>query len=985
VTRCALALLSCVLVAASGLADPSPAYLVKDIRTNGSNGPDITRAIASNGRAFLFLSTPETGYEVWTSDGTPAGTQLVKVIDPNSSYTPSHDQLGTLTDLGGIVLFRMNDGPHGYELWKSDGTAAGTTLVKDICPNLCPSWPILQVDAGLTRRGGAVYFMAEGFQNGTGLWKSDGTEAGTVLVKSLSAGSSKITNVNGALFFTAKDASGVWLWKSDGEPGGTVPVKQIAGPGSVSQYFLTNVNGTLFFVADDGVNGRELWTSDGTPAGTAMVLDIAPGSGGSIADFTAPLASVGGTVFFVANDGVNGTALWKSDGTAAGTVLVSTAGTSIATGNPFSLTEAGGTLYFVGTDAANGSELWKSDGTGAGTVLVKNIASGTSSSGPTELTNVGGTLFFNAYDAVNGRELWKSDGTAAGTVMVKSINPGIGYADPQQLANVNGTLFFSVRINSNELWKSDGTAAGTVALTSLTGTGDSSPGVSAISPDELAAFNGELFFPALASSPQYALWKSDGTSAGTSAVLTGSLSSTIGSFAELNGLLLFRSGADFTGAELYKSDGTPAGSGLVKEIRTGTFNGSDPDKLTKVNGTVFFTANDGTNGTELWKTDGTTAGTVLVKDVTAGAAGTSFGSLVDFDGTLFFGTNTDLWKSDGTAAGTVVVSSADAGTMKVVDHTLYISAGELWKSDGTSAGTVLVRDILTSGNSSPYLLTNVGSTLFFRAQGNGGAGQELWKSDGTAAGTVLVKDINPGVFSSNLQKLVNADGTLFFVADDGVHGAELWKSNGTAAGTVLVKDVWPGNYSLTDPTSLTAVGPIVVFSADDGVFGTEVWISDGTSQGTRRLADIAPIGSSSPHGFTRVGDLLFFRALTNATGHEPYAVPVAVLTDADLDGLLDADERALGTDEFQADTDNDGLSDGDEVHTHGTNPLLADSDGDGYSDGAEIQAGTDPLDAQSVPPPVPVAGPWLYVALTASLLAVARQRLGAISRRRGTA
>jgi hypothetical protein len=126
--------------------------------------------------------------------------------------------------------------------------------------------------------------------------------------------------------------------------------------------------------------------------------------------------------------------------------------------------------------------------------------------------------------------------------------------------------------------------------------------------------------------------------------------------------------------------------------------------------------------------------------------------------------------------------------------------------------------------------------------------------------------------------------------------------------------------------------------------------------------------------FLRVGPLLYFVAVTNATGAELYAVPVSVLTDADGDGLLDADERALGTDPFDADSDDDGLTDFAEQDTHGTNPLLADSDGDGFSDGDEIAADTDPLDPLSFPVSVPLGGVGAFGALAALLLATVRRR-----------
>src|SRR5262249_25534352 len=156
--------------------------------------------------------------------------------------------------------------------------------------------------------------------------------------------------------------------------GGTTMVADInPGPGSSVPFDLTAFNGSLFFNADDGTNGRELWKSDGTAAGTVLVKDINPGTGSSIPEY---LTAVNGTLFFSATDGAHNSELWKSDGTTACTVLVKDVnpGSTRYDGTYLGeLTAVNGTLFFTANDGVHGQELWKSDGTAAGTVMVKDV------------------------------------------------------------------------------------------------------------------------------------------------------------------------------------------------------------------------------------------------------------------------------------------------------------------------------------------------------------------------------------------------------------------------------------------------------------------------------------------------------------------------------------------------------------------------------------------------------------------------------------
>ena len=147
------------------------------------------------------------------------------------------------------------------------------------------------------------------------------------------------------------------------------------------------MNGTLFFNADDGAHGKELWRSDGTATGTALVKDIDPGSGSSLPapapePYPAQMANVNGTLFFTANNGVSGSELWRSNGTAAGTVLVRDIQPGSKGSTPFRWAGVNGTLFFAADDGTRGFELWTSTGMGAevqrplATVVIGGLASG---------------------------------------------------------------------------------------------------------------------------------------------------------------------------------------------------------------------------------------------------------------------------------------------------------------------------------------------------------------------------------------------------------------------------------------------------------------------------------------------------------------------------------------------------------------------------------------------------------------------------------
>lgn len=386
--------------------------MLKDINPTSTWGGGLGGFATVNG-SLLFAHNDSThGVELWKTNGTEAGTVMVKDIFPGTG----HAMPQLFLNMDGTVFFTANDGAHGIELWKTDGTDTGTVMVKNINPGNASSMP-----SDLVKMGGTLFFTADDGTNGKELWKSDGTASGTVLVRDIWSGGSSnpsgLTDVNGVLFFGAKDDThGRELWCSDGTYAGTTLVKDI-WPGVHDSYgggfFPISFDNEYYFAANDSVHGMELWKSDGTSAGTVLLKDIFPAGGDGIQSGLVPIKEVGGALFFPANDGVHGRELWCTDGTAAGTLLVKDIWPGISSGldyfiSPNTFTNVGGKLFFPANNGIHGTELWKSSGTAAGTNMVQDVWPGSNSSDPLGIWDVDGHAFFTARDAAHGRELWMS-------------------------------------------------------------------------------------------------------------------------------------------------------------------------------------------------------------------------------------------------------------------------------------------------------------------------------------------------------------------------------------------------------------------------------------------------------------------------------------------------------------------------------------------------------------------------------------------------
>ncbi|MCP3098778.1 HYR domain-containing protein [Myxococcus sp. K15C18031901] len=746
---------------------------------------------------------------------------------------------------------------------------------------------------------GALYFAASNNTAGEELWKTDGTSAGTVMVADLCAGpcSAKprsLTAMEGALYFFAADSSGtLGLWRSDGTLAGTQLLLGVDGNNNYSTLKLTPIRGRLYFGLYTQASGNELWTSDGTAEGTKLLKDLRPGSGDS---YPSDFFALEDTIYFRASNSEAGGELWSTDGTAEGTALVKDIYPGNTSSSPSSFIAYNGLLYFTAIEAAGLWSLFKSDGTAAGTVKVRDFLYMES------LVLFNGRIYFSANDPTAGLQLWQSDGTTAGTVLAVDLRPGIPVPNVSSVRKVGDHLFFTAydATAARAMWRSDGTLAGTQRLLTAPRYMDNFNvvGGSLYFTAEESSFSAELWVSDLTTTGTHIVKDiNPGTSAGAFST------NATNYFGTLDGVLYFGASDGSTGNELWRSDGTAAGTTQVRDIFA-PFSESAPSNLILSNGLVFFTANDGSYGTELWRTNGTTTGTYRYWDLCRGACSpilspfavhglnifytnasdgiggsgparlmrspTSSGTsgalpvdtsltvtsprLVSFKSWLYF-------RARDTAYGDVLRMTNGSSTTRASETTgrslfapdqwvvsngmLFFTADdgsgsfgtELYKTDGGYQDVTQVKDIWPGPSTSfPLHLTDVNGTLFFRATDGTGPSNQLWKSDGTSAGTVKVATFFPDRFGE-LNNFKNVSGTLFFFASDQTT-TSLWKSDGTSAGTVKVKDL-PVRYH-AQSTYFATVGNTLYFGMRDDAHGHELWKSDGTPEGTGIVMDILP-------------------------------------------------------------------------------------------------------------------------------------------------
>ncbi|MEE9336790.1 MAG: ELWxxDGT repeat protein, partial [Methylococcaceae bacterium] len=441
------------------------------------------------------LTIPAILFTSFTTSQVIAAPQvnMLKDIWPGTHKSTQH-VYGPLTPLpkpvevNGMFYFNANDGVHGEELWQSDGTPNGTTMIKDLLPGEEGSTPnaltVIGDDIFLTTYKETIdekkYFELIKFNTLTKefivLKKSEGIvwPSGHHQRPLWNSPSPfrNLTNVHGILFFFDYDE--YKLSRSDGTVEGTKSMTiELPEPGEFEgsrDLFTarnwTVVNDTLVFISEGS-----LWKLNEEKTKAIELHE---------STLSSKLIKIDQTVYFSA-----GSTLYKYDGSGGGVTSVKQLENEVG-----ELFLVNNTLFFTSISDANEiNELWKSDGTTIGTSLLKSTGLFSNIRG---FTAVGDTLYFSFSEYIEGDRaergkkfiLWKSDGSIEGTKLVKTILKE-SIIRRESLVNIENTLFFSI---GNELWSSDGTEVGTILVKKIS-LADSQFGI-----EKLYNVNDSLFF-----------------------------------------------------------------------------------------------------------------------------------------------------------------------------------------------------------------------------------------------------------------------------------------------------------------------------------------------------------------------------------------------------------------------------------------------------------------------------------------------------------
>ena len=556
-----------------------------------------TNVVTAGNRLLFMASTPATGRELFSSDGTAAGTGLLKEFVSGATGI-SANVVSAANLLSSSAMFGFND-----QLWLSDNTAAGTIEISGAAINGAVAIQSITPTRALEAIVGVFPISGD---NSSEPFLTRGTAASTVSLGNIR------TDVGDSTVIPIAEFSQRIMFRAEisSEPNniffslprsGALPLERL--PNLADRTGGAHF-GKLWFNAFDFIQ------TDATIAGTTSIASV---RSPRVSD-AACVQTRNGLRYFLGQSPANSldVEVYRSDGTAAGTVPVTDVSTATREGlDSFcvdqlrTIAQMGSDIYFVGGAANTGQELQKLDANEQ-TTLVADIRAGAEFAFIRDIVALDDRLIFAANDGIFGNELWVSRGTAQSTLRLTDLNPGSASTTISALTRVGNQVYFTATApnTGSEVYVTDGTSAGTrIVLDLFAGVGSSFG--DNLTPMLAKGNNNNLIFRATGSTCR--LFETDGSALGTRC-----LYDTIQhSFGPVSQFLVTQSGAVVFAA-------TKDGSGDGEEIRAifdrqvlnlsggdvapGSL-GSAPARLLSAGGSVYFQANDGATGAELYKLD----------------------------------------------------------------------------------------------------------------------------------------------------------------------------------------------------------------------------------------------------------------------------------------------------------------------------------------------------------------------------------------------